>query len=265
MPDPDSDAELAMLERILASSNAESLRQFVVDQLNLRPDESVLSIGCGPGFETAALADAIGERGRVHGVDTNAPVLARARDRCAEYSQVSFARGDATDLPVPDECYNVAVAKQVYQFVDDLEAALRELHRVLEPGGRAAVVAKDLDTMAIHASDRDRMRRALEAYRDGVRHPHLGTRLVSALPEAGFSVEEVVPRASLHTEITAQVERGLEVQRKFMEADESFDRSTIEAWERDLRELDAVGQFCSCGTQFCYIAEKPRREDATRA
>ena len=261
MSDSDSDDDgLAMLERILSSPNAESLRQFVVDQLRLRPDESVLSIGCGPGFETAALADEIDGRGRVHGIDTNAAVLARADDRCADRPQVSFVRGDATDLPVSDDRYDVAVAKQVYQYVDDIETALRELYRVLAPGGRALVVEKDVDTMMIHSSDCGRMRRAIDAYRKGVPHPNLGIRLVAALPEAGFTVDEIVPRASVQTEITPQVERGLEVQRSFMAADESFDRATIEAWERDLRDLEAAGKFCSVGTQFCYLATKPASE-----
>lgn len=261
MSEPDSSAdesEAAMLERILTTRRAESLRQFVTDQLQLRADESVLSIGCGPGFETAALAADIGEHGCVHGVDRDREVLAAARDRCEDVPRISFVRGDATALPVADDSYDVAVAKQVYQFVPDLEAALAELYRVLEPGGRAAIVASDVDARVIHSSDRDRTRRVQAAYRDARPHPHLGARLSSALPDAGFDVETVEPTTRVQTEIDEQIERGIEVHREIAAADDSIDRSTIDAWERDLRALDADGEFFFAGTQFCYVARKPQ-------
>lgn len=249
--------ETEMLERILTTPGAESLRQFVREHLNLRPDESVLSIGCGPGFEPATLAADISERGRVLGLDVNSETLAIARDRCADLPQVSFGQGDAAELPVPDDSFDVAVAKQVYQFVPDIDRALRELQRVLKPGGRAAVVSKDLDAWVLHSSDRRRMQRAKEVYRRALLHPHLGSRLIARLPAAGLVVEDIEPKPVLHTEINAQVERGIEVHRKFLEADESFDQSELEAWEQDLRELDEAGEFFSCGTQFLYIARRP--------
>lgn len=254
--------ETEMLETILTTPNAERFRQFVRDRLNLRPDESVVSIGCGPGFEPAILAEDISESGRVHGVDVNEETLAVAEDRCAELPQVSFEQADATDLPMPGESYDVAVAKQVYQFVPDIDSALHELQRILKPGGRAAVIEKDVDARVIHASDRDRMQRASEVYRDAVLHPHLGSRLISSFPDAGLTVEDVEPRANVHTEINDQVERGIEVQREFMEADESFDQSEIEAWEQDLRALDDAGEFLACGTQFLYIVRKSDYESA---
>lgn len=245
------------IERILSTSSARELRGLVVDRLDPQAGESVLSIGCGPGFEPAALAAAVGERGRVHGVDVSEVTLALAEQRCDDLPRVTFARGDATALPVADGSYDAAVAKQVYQFVDDIEAALRELHRVLEPGGRAAIVEGDVDAQVVHSSDRDRTKRVQEAYLDVVPTPHLGSRLVSLLPGAGLTVERIEPKPNLHREINERVERGIEARRGILEANESFDRSEIEAWERDLRDLDEAGEFLTGGIQFVYIARKP--------
>ena len=77
------------------------------------------------------------------------------------------------------------------------------------------------------------------------------------MPETGFVVEDVVPRAAVRTGIDDQVERGIEVQRGFLEASEAFDDAAVEAWERDLRELDAAGEFLSCSTAFLYVGRKP--------
>lgn len=251
------ESQREMLDRILQTDNASSLRQLVRSQLEIAPKESVVSIGCGPGFETKTFAEDIGPGGHVLGVDTDSEVLVGAADRCTNLQNVSFSQGDATRLPIQDDSYDVAVAKQVYQFVSDIDAALSELHRIVEPGGRAAVVEKDVATRMIHSTDRERMRRAVAAYQDAVTHPHLGTRLRSALPDAGFTVDAVVPTPRIQTEITDQVDRGIKVYRQFMAADDSFDQAEIDAWEGELRELDAAGEFLSCGTQFLYLVSKP--------
>lgn len=258
MSNQEDDGEGATrLEQIYTTPSAEELRQVVTDQLDLQAGEAVLSVGCGPGFELVALAEAVGERGHVHGIDIDEETLASAEDRCGDLPQVTLERGDATDLPVADESYDVAVAKQVYQFVDDIDAAVSELHRVLCPGGRAAVVAGDVDTQVIHSSDRTRTKRASEAVRDARPTPHLGSRLTSYLDDAGLTVEHIEPKPTLHTEINERVAQGIEARREILEADESFDQSEIEAWEQDLRDLDEAGETFVYESQFVYIARKP--------
>lgn len=80
----DDGEETAMLDRILTTEGATELRRFVRDHLDLRGDESVLSIGCGPGYESASLAEAIDEGGRVLGADANPETLPEARERCGD-------------------------------------------------------------------------------------------------------------------------------------------------------------------------------------
>ena len=248
--------ERELWDRILTTATEAEFREFVIDQLALRPDESVLSVGCGPGFETIALAQQITEEGDITGIDLNEEVLAAARDRCGDFPKVSFKQGDITDLPVADESFDLALAKQVLSEITDVESALNELHRVIKRNGRVAVTAGDRRTHVKHTPT-DRMKRADEIYRSEMAGRQLGTRLVGLLPEAGFSVEEVIPRAKIQTEITDQVERGIEVQRRFLKESDRFDDTEIESWEQELRELNEADRYLSCGTAFLYIARKP--------
>lgn len=248
--------ERELWERILTTAPEENFREFVIEQLSLHPDDSVLSVGCGPGFETAALAQHVTEEGRITGIDLNDEVLAAARDRCGDLPHVAFKQGDITDLPIADESYDLAVAKQVLSEISDVESALNELYRVLKQNARVAVTAGDRRTHVKHTPT-GRMQRADEIYRSETAEQQLGTRLVGLLPEAGFSVEDVVPRAKIRTEITDQIERGIEVQRRLLEESETFDDDEIENWEQELRRLDDADQFLSCGTAFLYIARKP--------
>lgn len=243
-------------ERILATRTEKAFRDFVFEQVSPRNDESVLSVGCGPGFETAALARYVGEEGEITGIDINEEVLTAARDRCGDLPQMSFEQGDILDLPVADESYDLAIAKQVLYAVSDIEAALAELFRVIAPGGRVAVTAGDRRTHVKHTPT-EWMQRADEVYRAEIDHSQLGTRLIGQLPEAGFTVEDVTPHAKVKTEIDDQIEQGISVQRGLLEASEAFDGEAIEAWEQDMRKLNETGQFLSCSTSFLYVARKP--------
>jgi ubiquinone/menaquinone biosynthesis C-methylase UbiE len=251
-----ADGERDRWERLLSTGAEAEFREFVLDHLDLDDEDTILSVGCGPGFETAALAERVGEDGHVIGVDVNEGVLTAAGDRCAAYPQVSFGQGDITNLPVADASVDYAIAKQVFYAVSDVESALAELVRVVRPGGRVAVTATERRTHTKHTPTH-RMETADELYRSEMGDRGLGTRLVALLPEAGFTVADVVPRAKIKTEIDDQVEQGIDVQRGLLEASDSFDDAAVEAWERDVRELDEAGRFLSCTTSFLYLARKP--------
>ncbi|HYE94528.1 MAG TPA: class I SAM-dependent methyltransferase [Terriglobales bacterium] len=90
-----------------------------------------LDAGCGHGFQTERLA-ALGYE--AHGVDLAAALLARARGRVPG---ATFTRGDITALPFARDTFDVvSCCGSTLSFVDDCDAALAELARVLRPGGR---------------------------------------------------------------------------------------------------------------------------------
>lgn len=243
------------VERVLDTSSARRLRELVAETLDPQSDERILSIGCGPGYEPVSFAD----RGAsdVVGVDVSRESLELAAGRCRDLSAVSLAQGDATRLPFVDGRFDAAVAKQVYQFVPDIDAAMCELARVLRPGGRAVVVSGDVDGDVMNTADRDRMRRVQESYRNALPNPHLGSRLPTLAGEVGLTVETVEPYTHVHREITYRIEQGIGVHRRIAEADESVDASEVAAWEREQRELDEAGEFLRSGTQFVSLLRKP--------
>lgn len=233
-------------------------RRLVRERLDLRSGEEVLSVGCGPGFEPVELAEVVGRDGRVRAIDRSEAMLSLAERRCADVPRVSLTRADAADLPLADESVDAAVAVQVYEYVEDLEAALDELRRVLRPGGRAAVYDTDFDSLVWHATDRGRMRRVLDAYDDHCPRPHLGSRLAPRLREAGLTVERVEPNSILNTRLDedtfahhlAQAVEDYVVDR------DGIDPNVATAWVDDLRELDDAGETFFNLTQYLHVARK---------
>lgn len=98
------------LEAIYTTPSGAERRQLVRDRLGLQSGNEVISIGCGPGFEPAELAEVVGEGRTVYGVDVSEAMLAMADNQCEGLPQVTLEQGDAVDLPVADESFDAAVA-----------------------------------------------------------------------------------------------------------------------------------------------------------
>src|SRR4051794_6221425 len=117
-------------------------RVSIREALALRPGETVVDIGCGPGLLAAEMAADVGPDGSILAVDPSEDMLtlAATAERAAGSAPISFAAGDACALPAQDGSADAAVATQVYEYVADMAGALREARRVLRPGGRLLVL-----------------------------------------------------------------------------------------------------------------------------
>lgn len=114
--------------------------QVLLEAAAPAPGERVLDLACGTGVVSRQLAPMLGAGGRVTGVDNSAAMLEQARALpWPGPAGVDWVHADAAALPLPDASFSLAVCQQGLQFFPDRDAAVAELHRVLAPGGRAAV------------------------------------------------------------------------------------------------------------------------------
>jgi SAM-dependent methyltransferase len=121
---------------------AENSAAYLLDRLE--PGLDLLDVGCGPGTITLDLAARVAP-GKVVGIDRADEVIAQADALRAErgVDRVRFATGDVYALDFDDASFDVVHAHQVLQHLQDPVAALRELRRVLRPGGTLAVRDSD--------------------------------------------------------------------------------------------------------------------------
>jgi ubiquinone/menaquinone biosynthesis C-methylase UbiE len=103
--------------------------------------ERVLDIACGTGLVSFAAARAVGPSGHVLGVDLSERMIDAAEHRPTHpgLSNCSFSRMDAERLALPDASFDVVLCSLGLMYVPDPEQALREMRRVLRPGGRLAL------------------------------------------------------------------------------------------------------------------------------
>ncbi len=127
-------------------------------RLGLSPDSRVLEIGPGSGFFSVAIARRITE-GRLTLLDIQPEFLERARRRLekAGFHRVACIAADASATPLPDASFDVAVMVHVLGEVGDRAACLREVVRVLKPGGILSVTERRADPDFIPRADLNRM------------------------------------------------------------------------------------------------------------
>ncbi len=148
----------------------------------------VLDLGCGPGSITAGLADIVAP-GSVIGVDSSADVVAQAAGTYPDRANAVFREGNVYDLDFGDESFDVVHAHQLLQHLADPVAALREMRRVVRPGGIVAARDADFRAMVWHPTVPE-LEQWRELYQQLARsnrgEPDAGRRLPAWAAEAGF-------------------------------------------------------------------------------
>ena len=134
--DPDAIAGLpqAAVESFAGTGNPLSMGRL--------PEGSVVAdVGCGAGLDTLLAAQQVGPTGRVISVDMTAAMLAKTRAAAAALglSNVETREGFAEKLPIESESVDVVISNGVLNLTPDKLAVLRELARILRPGGRLQI------------------------------------------------------------------------------------------------------------------------------
>lgn len=188
------------LDRIASVDAIAAAKQYSLDLLELTHGDHVLDVGCGNGPELCALAELVGPRGRVVGLDPSRTLLARAEARGLQnVTHVELVLGDATALPFPDNAFDACRADRTLQHVADLETAVAEIARVTRPGGR--IVASEYPlTFVTPIGDEsltDALRTVTRAERDRFNGVALLLPIVfrlGGLPDASLIQHELVLR-----------------------------------------------------------------------
>jgi ubiquinone/menaquinone biosynthesis C-methylase UbiE len=219
------------------------LKKRSYDLLKLDRVQSVLDAGCGPGIDTVQMALRIGKGGKVTGVDIDERMLAEA-DRWAMENKVSrkveHILGDVYDLPFEDNAFDACRAERLLQNIPvhhrgDL--VLKELLRVLRPGGRIVLIDTDYGSASLDFSNTDLERKmmryaSLQWRPDGV----AGRKLYGMLKTAGVKQIKVLSYPVVITDLK-YLPVGETLANRALE-DKVITRKEAKAWMTELRQLD---------------------------
>ncbi|MBT2389272.1 methyltransferase domain-containing protein [Streptomyces sp. ISL-1] len=247
-PDP-----ITYLDRVAATDLGRSYKSRMLDELEIGPGQTVLDLGCGPGTDLSTLAEAVTATGTVIGVDHDQDTVDAARDRTAKQSAVTVRLGDVHDLPLPDHTADRARTDRVLQHVADPAQALREVRRVLRPGGRLVMGEPDWSTLTVDHPDSGLSRAYTQYVTDEVvRNARIGSQLARLAAGAGFAVPAVITVTPVFRDAQA-ADKILGLERTTRRA-VAAGYLTEEAARRWLDHL-AGGPFLAAVTFYIVVAE----------
>jgi arsenite methyltransferase len=107
----------------------------------IKPGETVLDLGSGAGFDSFLAAKAVGDTGRVIGVDMTPEMIRKARANAdkTDYQNVEFRLGEIENLPVADNSVDAIISNCVINLSPEKHRVFAEAYRVLKTGGRLAI------------------------------------------------------------------------------------------------------------------------------
>ena len=117
-------------------------QEKLLKKVDLQPGEEVLDISCGTGLVTFPMARAVGEEGKIIGIDLSGKMITEARDlfQDQEVSNVDFMQMDAEELEFLDASFDVAVNSLGMMYYPNPNKAIEEMYRITTSGGRAAAL-----------------------------------------------------------------------------------------------------------------------------
>jgi ubiquinone/menaquinone biosynthesis C-methylase UbiE len=171
----------------------------------LHEGEVVLDLGSGGGIDVLLSAKRVGPTGKAHGLDMTDEMLALAREnaRKAGVENVQFHKGYIEEIPLPDASIDVVISNCVLNLSGDKPRVLREVARVLRPGGRFAIS----DVIADEGMD-DATRADMQQWTGCIAGALTRREFASSLTNAGLIDIEISETHRVHEQAVSAIVRA---------------------------------------------------------
>ena len=175
------------------NSRHSELTDWGLSHVSIKPRDTILDVGCGGGRTVSKLADRA-TQGKVFGLDHSEVSVAMARKLNAgwiDQQRVEICEGTVSELPFPSQTFDFVTAVETHFWWPDMAAGVREVQRVLKPGGKVLIVAE------VYKGAATRMAKLVELHA-----PRTGIKLLSVaehrdlLTNAGYAGVQIIEDAN---------------------------------------------------------------------
>lgn len=219
-------------------------RMKVIDALNVQSGQSIIDIGCGGGHLLRELGMCVGDKGRISGLDNSLQQLENAKIYCKGYDCIEFIEGSAANIPCDNETFDGLAAIQTYEYIEQVQPALKEARRVLKLGSPIVIVSILWEHCRFYGADEVLNKTIFDAFKAHCFHQMLPMELSHLLPDNGFG--------SITRQNLSYVEMALHAGMAgfylskliaLFAATQGVSETDAELWLSQLEKADADGRF----------------------
>lgn len=242
--------------------NLETLRRQIHSLLKLGAGSALLDVGCGRGEDLIALAgEQLPGSAALIGVDASEASIKQARSAANDDDRISFLVHDVSDgLPFATSSFDAVLSINTLEAIPDKGAILREMHRVLRPGGTIVVAHFDWDSQLFDGFDKATIRSLIHAYADWQQawmadcDAWMGRRLWRTMNSAGLFEGSIHPLTLVNTSYVPG-EYGWEQAQSFraLIKRQLAQREDVQRFLDNLEELHRKGEYFFSIAMFVYV------------
>lgn len=227
--------------------------------LQLQPGLSVLDVGCGLGDDARRMSAMVSPEGHIVGIDSSSTMIERARlGKSDEPEDLRFEIGDAKNLPFQNDSFDRCRVDRTLQHIANPEIAIRELWRVLKPGGLAVAYDNDWGTFSINSLDTVVTRKIQDEWCYSFKNPWIGRHLSVFFQRAGFVDVEINPSISSITDFSiADKVYHIRKTAERLVASNLLSSQEARNWLEDLERCTREGSFNVGLTTYLVVGRKP--------
>jgi ubiquinone/menaquinone biosynthesis C-methylase UbiE len=231
-----------------------------LDAMEIDRAGRVLDVGCGTGIAARAVARRPGFKGLVLGVDLS-PYLADTAGRLAAEEGLAerceFRAGDTRSLSLEAASFDAVVAHTLVSHVDDPLAALREIARVVKPGGAVGIFDGDYASMTFAQEDPEKTKRDDEILISAlVTNPYVMRQMPRLLRAAGLDYVRTFSYVLAEIGQADFWASGIESFRRLLPKSEAMSEDAAAVWADDLTKASNEGVFFGASNYYGYVARR---------
>jgi ubiquinone/menaquinone biosynthesis C-methylase UbiE len=232
-----------------------------LDAMALHPSARVLDLGCGTGVASREVARRPGFAGRVLGIDRSAYLVAAARKRALEEglsAWLEFEMGDSRSLALANGSFDAAIAHTLLSHVEDPLAVLREMARVVRPGGVIGIFDGDYASMTFAGADAASAQRTDAAIIEAIAtSPRAMRDMPQLLAEAGLQLQCAFGHVMADIGRADYFAGTISSFVRLLPRAGAMTQSEVQQWADDMLARSARGAFFGATNFYSYVARRP--------
>ena len=178
--------EIAIIQQKATQTNVGVIRrQAILNELNIQKGQTIIDIGCGGGHLLKEISLAVGEKGKIIGVDSSDFQIKSSEKFCSDLSNIELLCCNADNIMIEPKSCDAVTSTQTLEYIEDIDDVLRETKRLQKQNSKFINISTLWDFFGFHGPDPE-LNKIMHDSMKSQKHPMLPIQLSGKLEKLGY-------------------------------------------------------------------------------